>query len=147
MKPMMAADTEKKTLVRQHLIAPGTCIRCNTCESRCPTKAISHQRNYVVDPEKCNFCMRCVRPCPTGAVEHFFHVAQLYLVDERLRWIELPSALQAASPTPAVPAPSLQPNALRGNDSGGLAAVSAAMPDVNVFTSDDPARLVVGRQR
>ena len=35
---------------KQHLIDPETCIRCNTCQSRCPTGAISHNAdNYVVD--------------------------------------------------------------------------------------------------
>ena len=34
---------------RQHLIDPEICIRCNTCESVCKPKAISHDsRNYVV---------------------------------------------------------------------------------------------------
>ena len=53
---------------KQHLIDPETCIRCNTCQSRCPTGAISHNAdNYVVDPALCTFCMACNRPCPTGA--------------------------------------------------------------------------------
>ena len=86
----MQAGTEKQMPFRQHLIDPETCIRCNTCESRCPTKAISHERNYVVDPERCNYCMRCVRPCPTGAVDHWFIVARPYSVAEQLAWSKLP---------------------------------------------------------
>jgi benzoyl-CoA 2,3-epoxidase subunit A len=74
----MQTDTGQRTPFRQHLIDPETCIRCNTCESRCPTKAISHERNYVVDPERYNHCLRCVRPCPTGAVDHWFIVARPY---------------------------------------------------------------------
>ena len=76
----MQTGTQQQTPFRQHLIDPETCIRCNTCESRCPTKAISHERNYVVDPERCNYCMRCVRPCPTGAVDHWFVVERPYSV-------------------------------------------------------------------
>ena len=62
---------------KQHLIDPETCIRCNTCESRCPTGAISHNAdNYVVDPALCRFCMACVRPCPTGAIDNCFAVTR-----------------------------------------------------------------------
>ena len=44
----MSADT----LVKQHLIDPEVCIRCNTCEETCPVDAITHDdRNYVVDAE------------------------------------------------------------------------------------------------
>ena len=36
------------TLVKQHLIDPEVCIRCNTCEETCPVDAITHDgRNYV----------------------------------------------------------------------------------------------------
>jgi formate hydrogenlyase subunit 6/NADH:ubiquinone oxidoreductase subunit I len=42
-------------IVKQHLIDPGICIRCNTCEETCPVKAITHDsRNYVVMAEVCN---------------------------------------------------------------------------------------------
>ncbi len=139
----MGMGTEKQTLVRQHLIDPETCIRCNTCESRCPTNAISHQRNYVVDPKKCNFCMRCVRPCPTGAVEHFFQLAQLYPVDEQMRWIELPPALQVASSEPAATVVLLQPGAQPSSSGDDIAPASAATPRINVFSPDSPARAVV----
>lgn len=139
----MGSDTDLQTLIRQHLIDPETCIRCNTCESRCPTKAIRHERNYVVDPEKCNFCMRCVRPCPTGAVEHFLHLQQPYSVDEQLRWIELPRALQLASSEPAAAAPLTQPGAHLDSGGGDIAPASATTPRINIFKSDDPARAVV----
>ena len=29
-------------LIKQHLIDPEICIRCNTCEDICPEKAITH---------------------------------------------------------------------------------------------------------
>src|SRR6478672_11719026 len=89
--------SSQQGLVRQHLIDPETCIRCNTCETRCPTKAISHARNYVVDSAKCNFCMKCVRPCPTGAVDNFFDLASLYSTSQQLGWLELPPDAQRAS--------------------------------------------------
>ena len=53
--------------LRQHLIDPEICIRCNTCEETCPVHAVSHDaRNYVVDPALCNSCNDCIAPCPTG---------------------------------------------------------------------------------
>ena len=43
-------DAPEATVIRQHLIDPEICIRCNTCESTCPVGAITHDaRNYVVD--------------------------------------------------------------------------------------------------
>ena len=37
------------TIMRQHLIDPEICIRCNTCEETCPVNAISHDsRNSIV---------------------------------------------------------------------------------------------------
>jgi benzoyl-CoA 2,3-epoxidase subunit A len=48
-------------VIKQHLIDPEICIRCNTCEATCPVGAITHDdRNYVVDADKCNLCMACI---------------------------------------------------------------------------------------
>ena len=59
-------------VIRQHLIDPEICIRCNTCEETCPVDAITHDStNYVVDPDKCNLCMACVPPCPTGSIDNW----------------------------------------------------------------------------
>ena len=42
----MATDV---AVIKQHLIDPEICIRCNTCEATCPVGAITHDdRNYVV---------------------------------------------------------------------------------------------------
>jgi benzoyl-CoA 2,3-dioxygenase component A len=57
-------------VIKQHLIDPEICIRCNTCESICPVSAITHDsRNYVVDVSKCNWCNDCISPCPTGSID------------------------------------------------------------------------------
>ena len=59
-------------VLKQHLIDPEICIRCNTCEETCPIKAITHDsNNYVEDPDICNGCMACVPPCPTGAIDNW----------------------------------------------------------------------------
>src|SRR5205085_11084189 len=86
--------------VKQHLIDPGICIRCNTCEATCPVGAVTHDsNNYVVDPAMCNFCMDCVSPCPTGSINHFVLVDRPYSLDEQVSWLHLPP--EEAPPTSA----------------------------------------------
>ena len=80
--------------LRQHLIDPEVCIRCNTCEETCPVDAITHdERNYVVNPEICNACNACISPCPTGSIDNWRLVirARAYSVEEQLTWDELPA--------------------------------------------------------
>lgn len=89
----MTATTDT-VILRQHLIDPEICIRCNTCEESCPVDAITHDsRNYVVMADKCNFCMACVPPCPTGAIDNWRNVlrASPYPIEEQLVWDILPS--------------------------------------------------------
>lgn len=83
-------------VIRQHLIDPEICIRCNTCEATCPVQAITHDsRNYVVDAEKCNLCMACIPPCPTGSIDNWRTMPRLraYGVAEQLTWDSLPAEL------------------------------------------------------
>ncbi len=85
-------------LIKQHLIDPEICIRCNTCEATCPVGAITHDdRNYVVDASKCNSCMACISPCPTGSIDNWRTVlkAEAYGVDVQLTWDELPAQAPA----------------------------------------------------
>jgi len=78
--------------IRQHLIDPEVCIRCNTCEENCPVEgAIEHNEdNYVVNADICNSCMNCIAPCPTGAIDTWFTVAKPYSLDDQYSWDELP---------------------------------------------------------
>ncbi len=83
-------------LIKQHLIDPVICIRCNTCEATCPVGAITHDdRNYVVDADKCNLCMACISPCPTGSIDNWRDVPKVkaYSVAEQLTWDDLPGEL------------------------------------------------------
>ncbi len=83
-------------LLRQHLIDPEICIRCNTCEATCPIGAVTHDdRNYVVKADVCNGCMACVPPCPTGAIDNWrkVPVAAAYPIEEQLQWDTLPAEL------------------------------------------------------
>jgi len=91
-------DTATSTIIKQHLIDPEICIRCNTCEAICPVGAITHDsRNYVVDAEKCNLCMDCISPCPTGSIDNWRMMprTRAYPVDEQFGWDELPAELSA----------------------------------------------------
>ena len=86
----------KPGLLKQHLIDPEICIRCNTCEATCPVSAITHDsRNYVVDAAKCNLCMACIPPCPTGSIDNWRTVplARAYSVEEQFGWDVLPPEL------------------------------------------------------
>jgi len=90
---MDMADT---AVIKQHLIDPEICIRCNTCEATCPVGAITHDsRNYVVDADKCNFCMACVPPCPTGSIDNWRNMPRVraYSVADQLTWDALPLEL------------------------------------------------------
>ncbi|MBV8103475.1 MAG: benzoyl-CoA 2,3-epoxidase subunit BoxA [Hyphomicrobiales bacterium] len=83
-------------VIKQHLIDPEICIRCNTCEATCPVGAITHDaRNYVVDSEKCDLCMACIPPCPTGSIDNWRTMprALAYGLDAQLSWDALPAEL------------------------------------------------------
>ena len=91
-------ETTEAAVIRQHLIDPEICIRCNTCESTCPVGAITHDaRNYVVDANICNLCMACVPPCPTGSIDNWRAMprARAYSVDAQFEWDSLPAELSA----------------------------------------------------
>ncbi len=80
-------------VLKQHLIDPEICIRCNTCEETCPVDAITHDsRNYVVDAAKCNACLACIGPCPTGAIDNWRVVRRddPHAVVAQLTWDMLP---------------------------------------------------------
>ncbi len=86
-------------VIKQHLIDPEICIRCNTCESICPVGAITHDsRNYVVDVSKCNWCNDCISPCPTGSIDNYRRMPRVkaYTLEEQLGWDELPAELSGA---------------------------------------------------
>jgi len=115
-------DPSDAALIRQHLIDPEICIRCNTCEATCPVGAITHDsRNYVVDAVKCDHCMACIPPCPTGSIDNWRQMPRVraYSVQDQLGWDSLPAELSAdelaAAGAPATaaaqsPAPAPQPD-------------------------------------
>jgi len=91
----MAVDA---SIIKQHLIDPEICIRCNTCEAICPVQAITHDsRNYVVDADKCNLCMACISPCPTGSIDNWRVMPRMkaYNIADQFTWDTLPAELTA----------------------------------------------------
>ena len=144
----MPQDGALSAFLKQHLIDPEVCIRCNTCEATCPVGAITHDAsNYVVDATKCNFCMDCIAPCPTGSIDNWRVVAaeKPYSVEEQYSWGELPKQedLGEAS-TAAVQAveddvEKLLAEAHKGSGGKAVAPASASKPTVNLYRRDKPA--------
>ena len=135
----MGATTPE--LLKQHLIDPEICIRCNTCEATCPVGAITHDdRNYVVRADVCNQCMACISPCPTGSIDNWRTVlkAKAYSIDEQLLWDVLPAevplpvgdagdaAIEPAPQPPAAPPPAVQVEA--GEASFAASSYGATTP-------------------
>ena len=84
------------SVLKQHLIDPEICIRCNTCEAICPVGAITHDSmNYVVKADVCNGCMDCISPCPTGSIDNWrmMPLVKTYSIEEQLKWDTLPEEL------------------------------------------------------
>jgi benzoyl-CoA 2,3-dioxygenase component A len=121
--------------IKQHLIDPEICIRCNTCEATCPVDAITHDdNNYVVDAAKCNLCMACVPPCPTGSIDNWRTVpkARAYSIEEQFSWESLPEALTDAELAEAAGVP---PELAATLDEES--PVSAASGEADAFRSAD----------
>jgi len=150
---MGASDS---AVIKQHLIDPEICIRCNTCEATCPVGAITHDdRNYVVDASRCNLCMDCIAPCPTGSIDNWRNMPRViaYPVAEQMLWDELPpeltplqladagvsaDAMAAQTPPVSLPASAAQPDAgavvFRGADYGAsVPPWSAAHAYTNLY--------------
>jgi benzoyl-CoA oxygenase/reductase BoxA protein len=128
-------------LLRQHLIDPEICIRCNTCEETCPKDAITHDsRNYVVDPATCEACLACIAPCPTGAIDNWRLVprAAAFGTDTQLGWDVLPPdvpvgdadiASGVGSAAPPLGGPSASPAGSTPEAQAVRAAATDATPD------------------
>jgi benzoyl-CoA 2,3-dioxygenase component A len=138
----MNAPTE---LVRQHLIDPEICIRCNTCEETCPIDAITHDsRNYVVRFEVCDNCNACIPPCPTGAIDSWRKVASSapYTLEQQLLWDVLPGETEPeAGGESEIPDEVARITAIATAGQGGVAAPpwSAAHPYIGLYTIQRPA--------
>jgi len=146
----------ESAVLRQHLIDPEICIRCNTCEETCPVDAITHDaRNYVVDAGKCNACNECISPCPTGAIDNWRQVDRTkpYTLVEQLGWDTLPPQgdIPAELATDAdVPAEVAEIRSIATAGQGGDVPPpwSAAHPYINLYALARPAiATVTGNHR
>ena len=134
------------TVLKQHLIDPEICIRCNTCEEMCPVDAITHgDDNYVVDVATCNFCMACIAPCPTGAIDNWRMVTTPWSLEEQHSWSDLPAQPElAGAAAGALEAIEDEVDVLIATAHGGaggksIAPRSASKPSVNLFNRAKPA--------
>jgi benzoyl-CoA 2,3-epoxidase subunit A len=121
-------DASDVIVIKQHLIDPEICIRCNTCEAICPVKAITHDsNNYVVDADICNLCMACISPCPTGSIDNWRTMpkSRAHSVQEQLGWEELPPELSAEQLAEA----GVAPGAAEAGSSPSALAPAAASGD------------------
>lgn len=112
-------------VIKQHLIDPEICIRCNTCEATCPVNAITHDdNNYVVRADVCNGCMACISPCPTGSIDNWrtMPLVRAYSIEEQLTWESLPVELT--------------PEELASAGGGAEAADAPASPVVAVASAE-----------
>ena len=136
-------------LVRQHLIDPEICIRCNTCEETCPIDAITHDdRNYVVLPDKCDNCGDCIAPCPTGAIDSWRRVPQTYTLEEQLSWDSLPpdsTPSEADAADGDVPPEVARLTEVANQGQGGAAPPpwSAAHPYIGLYSIAKPVTATV----
>ncbi len=139
------------TALRQHLIDPEVCIRCNTCEENCPIDgAIEHNEdNYVVNADLCNYCMSCISPCPTGAIDSWRMVNTAYSLDDQYSWDELPEELELEDITDSEGQEASETEATDILDvahagTGTVPApATASKPKINIWTRDTPARATV----
>jgi len=132
--------------LRQHLIDPELCGRCNGCEEACTRKAITHDyRNYAVDVERCDQRMDCIRACSTGAIDNWRIVpaAGAYPVEKQLEWVELPPPIPLAA----------EAESQAVQDALGQAGrrphppKSAPRPEINLHTPKNPGTAVVAENR
>ncbi len=132
--------------LRQHLIDPEICIRCNTCEETCTIDAVTHNDdNYVVDASICNYCMDCIAPCPTGAIDNWRVVLEAHSVEEQFEWDELPEQ-EEFEETESGNGEALDDEisallkiAHEGEGGKAQAPASASHPSVNLYRRSNPA--------
>ncbi|WP_043684085.1 benzoyl-CoA 2,3-epoxidase subunit BoxA [Castellaniella defragrans] len=160
----------RASVMKQHLIDPEICIRCNSCEEACPIDAITHDAsNYVVRPDVCRSCMACLPVCPTGAIDNWIRVLadEAYPIEEQFGWSALPEEQPLPEGLEEDAADEDGAQAARAADGAGQAAEesvldgtpstsagsgvppwSAAHPYVNLYTHQHAATAtVVGNYR
>lgn len=57
-----------KILREMAYVINDNCVACGTCQSVCPTGAISEGDIYSIDPDVCISCGSCAEACPNEAI-------------------------------------------------------------------------------
>ncbi|KUR73249.1 hypothetical protein AQZ50_19350 [Novosphingobium sp. Fuku2-ISO-50] len=122
--------------VRQHLIDPLSCVRCDSCRFVCTNKAITKiDGTLAIDFDLCDGAGACIGACDTGAIQSWRVVESgaVYATEEQAMWFELPPQQDfgddAVSPQdPAVPC------------AGACAPATAQRPQVGKFRDSAPAQ-------
>src|SRR5579871_4838819 len=136
----LAARVGEEDAMRQHLIDPEMCARCNSCAETCPRTAILHDGcTYAVDPERCEACGDCLTTCSTGAIDNWRTVprANPYSVAEQLTWTRLPEPLPIAPEASCLEAETLL------HPARPAPPASATRPLLHRFDREHPAEALI----
>jgi formate hydrogenlyase subunit 6/NADH:ubiquinone oxidoreductase subunit I len=103
--PKEVRSTFKNT--RGHIgIEIDNCIFCGICSKKCPSSAITVDRNeksWEIDPFKCIICNVCEEVCPKKCIlNHEAHNTSA-LVKEKRKSIQAPKPPKEAAPAAATP--------------------------------------------
>jgi formate hydrogenlyase subunit 6/NADH:ubiquinone oxidoreductase subunit I len=83
------------------------CIFCGICSRKCPSNAITVNRNdktWEINPYKCIICNECVGSCPKKCVVSNVDYNPAVLVKEKRKYVQPPKPVQEGAPSPAAPA-------------------------------------------
>jgi pyruvate formate lyase activating enzyme len=63
-------NPESISIETERMYSPAKCIKCGTCVSACPEKAITlTNEGIITDSALCNLSGKCAEVCPTRAIE------------------------------------------------------------------------------
>ena len=87
----------KKVLSLLYILIPKTkitvnkkiCIKCHSCEKRCPVKAIKLKPFPVIDKKKCIRCFCCIEVCPVHALYLKIHLLRKLFIYLRNRFLKI----------------------------------------------------------
>jgi len=122
--------------VRQHLIDPVSCMRCDSCRFVCANQAITKiDGTLVIDFDLCDGGGSCIAACDTGAIQAWRVVdsSGVYNKAEQAAWFELPPQQDTGDENPAADNPATP-------TVGAHAPATALRPQVGVFRDSAPAQ-------
>lgn len=76
-----------------------TCIFCGICSRKCPSNAITVNRNekaWEIDPFKCILCSECEEVCPKKCIRMEAQYKTSAYEKSKLKYIQLPKPVQPA---------------------------------------------------